>query len=130
MDRTQQLVAEFSVRELGRSLAFYKRLGFAVQRAESKFAVVAWEDHQLYLSQDGLLLEALPAPIINVRVLVQDVDRWWRLVNELGIPVADSLGDRSYGLRDFTILDPDGFGIRFATWLPAGDTGGTHDPET
>ena len=27
------------------------------------------------------------------------------------------IGDRTYGLRDFTIADPDGFGIRFASWL-------------
>jgi hypothetical protein len=25
------------------------------------------------------------------------------------------VADRDYGLRDFTIADPDGFGIRFAT---------------
>jgi hypothetical protein len=29
------------------------------------------------------------------------------------------VSDRYYGLRDFTIADPDGFGIRFATVLPA-----------
>jgi hypothetical protein len=27
------------------------------------------------------------------------------------------IGDRDYGLRDFTILDPDGFGQRFASLL-------------
>jgi len=27
------------------------------------------------------------------------------------------LGDRYYGLRDFTLADPDGFGVRFASML-------------
>jgi hypothetical protein len=30
------------------------------------------------------------------------------------------LADRYYGLRDFAIADPDGFGVRFATVLPKG----------
>jgi hypothetical protein len=28
------------------------------------------------------------------------------------------VADRDYGLRDFTVLDPDGFGLRFASRLP------------
>ena len=117
VDSTQQLVVELSVRDLQRSLAFYEGVGFHVQRAETMFAVVAWEDHHLFLSQDGTLLEALAAPIMNVRVMVPDVDHLWQRVNELQLPVVAPIGDRSYGLRDFTIVDPDGFGIRFATWL-------------
>jgi len=37
---------------------------------------------------------------------------------ELGARVIDPIAERYYGLRDFTIADPDGFGIRFATRLP------------
>ncbi len=122
VDSTQQLVVELSVRDLQRSLAFYATLGFHVERAEAKFAVVAWEEHQFFLSQDGLLLDALAAPIMNVRVMVPDVDRLWQRVIELGLPVAAPVGDRSYGLRDFTIVDPDGFGVRFATWLRTTDS--------
>jgi catechol 2,3-dioxygenase-like lactoylglutathione lyase family enzyme len=117
VDSTQQLVVELSVRDLPTSLAFYERLGFQIQRAEATFAVVAWEDHQLFLSQDGNALETLPTPIINVRVMVPDVNRVWQRVNDLGLPVVVPIGDRHYGLRDFTIVDPDGFGVRFATWL-------------
>jgi hypothetical protein len=35
----------------------------------------------------------------------------------MGARVVSPIGDRYYGLRDFTIADPDGFGLRFASWL-------------
>jgi len=52
-----------------------------------------------------------------VRVMVPDVDRYWRVANEIGATVIVPIADRYYGLRDFTIADPDGFGVRFATTL-------------
>ena len=39
-------------------------------------------------------------------------------VPEIGARIVIPLADRYYGLRDFTIADPDGFGIRFASALP------------
>lgn len=117
VDSTRQLVVELSIQNLRRSLDFYQRLGFHIQRAEAKFAVVAWEDHQLFLAEDGTMLKALDQPYINVRVMVPDVDHLWQRVQDLGLAVLVPIGDRSYGLRDFTLADPDGFGVRFATWL-------------
>ena len=35
----------------------------------------------------------------------------------MGAPVLAPIADREYGLRDFTILDPDGFGVRFGARL-------------
>ena len=60
----------------------------------------------------------------NVRVMVPNVDECWRTATDVGARVIIPIGDRYYGLRDFTIADPDGFGIRFATHLNgAGPTG-------
>jgi len=53
----------------------------------------------------------------NVRVMVPNVDAYWTLSREMGAHVLSPITDQSYGLRDFTIADPDGFGIRFGTWL-------------
>jgi uncharacterized glyoxalase superfamily protein PhnB len=50
--------------------------------------------------------------------MVPNVDEYWKLVNEIGAQVIIPLGNRYYGLRDFTIADPDGFGVRFASELP------------
>jgi hypothetical protein len=33
------------------------------------------------------------------------------------LPVIRAIGDRYYGLRDFTVVSPDGIGLRFASYL-------------
>ena len=119
VDSTEQLVVEMLVRDLQRALAFYRAIGFEVLREEETFAVVAWESHRLFLDQKGDLPEAPATPAMNVRVMVPDVDRVWQRVNDLALRVVAPIGDRPYGLRDFTIADPDGFGVRFATRLRA-----------
>jgi catechol 2,3-dioxygenase-like lactoylglutathione lyase family enzyme len=118
VDSTEQLVVELLVRDVPRSVAFYRDLGFAVLRADDHFAVVTWEDHRLFLARREGLTEPPAIPVMNVRVMVPDVDRVWQRINELGVRVAAAIEDRTYGLRDFTIVDPDGFGIRFGTRLP------------
>jgi uncharacterized glyoxalase superfamily protein PhnB len=47
--------------------------------------------------------------------MVSDVDAWWSRATGMGARVLAPIADRSYGLRDFTIADLDGFGIRFAS---------------
>ena len=53
-----------------------------------------------------------------MRVIVPDVDARWPRVQALRATVSRPIGDRSYGHCDFTALDPDGFELRFASWLP------------
>ena len=40
-----------------------------------------------------------------------------RNAGRLGLSVVWPIGDRDYGLRDFVIADPDGYGVRFASRL-------------
>ena len=49
--------------------------------------------------------------------MVPNVDHYWTLANDIGARIVIAIGDRYYGLRDFTIADPDGFGVRFASAL-------------
>jgi len=51
--------------------------------------------------------------------MVPDVDACWKKVLDLGAHVIKEIGDRDYGLRDFTIAGPDGIGLRFGTRIPA-----------
>jgi uncharacterized glyoxalase superfamily protein PhnB len=53
----------------------------------------------------------------NVQVMVANVDGYWKLAKEMGARIIIPIADRYYGLRDFTIADPDGFGVRFASLL-------------
>jgi uncharacterized glyoxalase superfamily protein PhnB len=49
--------------------------------------------------------------------MVPNVDDCWRTAKEMGAQIIVPVGDGYYGLRDFTMADPDGFGVRFATRL-------------
>jgi len=108
-----------------RAAGFYRALGFELLRDGGDFMELTWEDHRLFLAElsafrdiNDVDLPTRPAlPIANVRVMVPNVDDYWRLANEIGAPVIVPIADRYYGLRDFVIADPDGFGIRFASVL-------------
>jgi catechol 2,3-dioxygenase-like lactoylglutathione lyase family enzyme len=100
-------------------------LGFEILRDAGDFVELTWEDHQLYIAElsayheitgdDVKLPEPSKFPLANIRIMVPNVDDYWKLVKEMGVQIVISLADRYYGLRDFIISDPDGFGVRFAT---------------
>ena len=125
VDPTEQLVCEVVARDIKRSVAFYRSLGFELLRDAGDFVELTWEDHRLFLAEVSAFqgvepgVPAQPAgfPVANVRVMVTNVDDCWQVANDVGAPVVVPIGDRYYGLRDFTIADPDGFGIRFASLL-------------
>ena len=125
VDPTEQLVTEIVVKDIKRSVDFYRRLGFDLLRDGGDFAELTWEDHRLFLAElsafrdahDAALPTTPPFPLANVRVMVPNVDEYWKLVNEIGAQVVIPLANRYYGLRDFTIADLDGFGVRFASVL-------------
>ncbi|HEU0114351.1 MAG TPA: VOC family protein [Thermomicrobiales bacterium] len=118
-DPTQQLVIEIFVRDAARSRAFYERLGFAVRDDRGDFVILAWDDCELFLDQRPDVTPPT-SPVANVRVMTPDVDAMWRRALANGARIVAPIANRPYGLRDFTIADPDGFGVRFGAWLTAG----------
>jgi catechol 2,3-dioxygenase-like lactoylglutathione lyase family enzyme len=127
VDSTEQLVTEIVVRNIGRSVDFYRSLGFQLLRNGGDFVELAWENHRLFLAElsafrnapDAALAPPPVFPLANVRVMVADVDECWRRANDVGAVIVIPVADRYYGLRDFMIADPDGFGVRFASGLVA-----------
>lgn len=109
-----QLVVEVMVRDLDRSLAFYMALGFVLERRDGDFAALRWDGREFFLDQRSDLPPSSGPSRANLRILTNDVDAVWAAVQKLGAPVEHAIEDRYYGLRDFTVLDPDGFGLRFA----------------
>jgi catechol 2,3-dioxygenase-like lactoylglutathione lyase family enzyme len=117
IDPIEQLVVEIFVRDIAHSIEFYQQLGFELLDHRESFAVLAWEGSQLFLDERPDVLPSTRPPQANIRIMVPDVDRYWTQAQAMGVPVLASIEDRPYGLRDFTILDPDGFGVRFGTRL-------------
>ena len=115
-ERSAQGVVELVVPDLAAAVAFYTTLGFEAIRRTDGFAALAYADAYLLIAEDA---GAACAPRwVNLRILVPDVDRLWALVKPLDLAVIHPIGDRAYGLRDFTLRDPFGFDVRFAQRLP------------
>lgn len=117
VEAAEQLVVELFVRNVKKSAAFYEQLGFKVIRKEPTFVELGWDDSRLFLQQ----IPAQPKPpatlVANIRIMVPDVDLYWKLCRKMKLPVRHAVGDRNYGLRDFIVVSPDGIGLRFASKL-------------
>jgi uncharacterized glyoxalase superfamily protein PhnB len=89
---------------------------------------LTWENHRLFLAQPSAFHEVdrvessvvSQFPRANIKVMVPNVDDYWTRANEIAAQIIVSIDDRYYGLRDFIIADPDGFGVRFASKLDDG----------
>ncbi|HYM70305.1 MAG TPA: VOC family protein [bacterium] len=119
VDPTEQLVVEIFTRDLQKSMGFYRQIGFELISADATFATLTWEGHRLFIEELPQLPPVPEFPQANMRIMVPNVDAYWTLVNEMSVRIIKPVDDRDYGLRDFTIVDPDGFGVRFGTRLPA-----------
>lgn len=110
-ENSAQLVAEVVVPHVGQTIDFLVALGFRVERIDGTFAVLRWDDSYLFVAEnDGA---TTTARWINIRVIVPDVDVMWLKAKELG-RIVNTIGDRTYGLRDFIVAGPGGVEIRFA----------------
>ena len=113
-----QLVVEIYVASLERSIDFYKSLGFNLNRSDpGDFAVLSWEQSLLFLKVDNYEGKNSAISPANVRVMVSNVDEKYETCKRLGYTIQNEIDDKDYGLRDFIVLDPDGFGISFGKYL-------------
>jgi catechol 2,3-dioxygenase-like lactoylglutathione lyase family enzyme len=117
VEAAEQLIVELYVRDVKKSTAFFEQLGFTAVRKEPTFVELGWDDSRMYLEQIPGQAEPPATVVANVRIMVDDVDRYWKLCKEMKLPVKNAIGDRYYGLRDFTVVSPDGIGLRFASKL-------------
>lgn len=112
-----QGVLEIVGPDLDALIGFYLSMGFELERHDGDFAVVHWQGARLFLAGNP------DAPITecwrSLRIMVDDVDALWRKAKHLQLKIGNPIADRAYGLRDFVIVDPAGFGLRFAQAIPA-----------
>ena len=119
VDPTEQLVAELSVRDLnGARSPSIERSGSTCFGTKNALPSLPGGPSAVPATNE----RSAQAPCHRsrqFRVMVPDVDQIWQRVSDLAPRIIVPIDDRHYGLRDFTILDPDGFELRFATWLCA-----------
>jgi catechol 2,3-dioxygenase-like lactoylglutathione lyase family enzyme len=115
-ERYAQGVVEIVAPDLEAMLSFYTSLGFGIERRTGDFAVVAGFGVRLFLA--GNARAPTDKRWASLRIMTPDVDAVWRCVEALGVEIGNTVGDRSYGLRDFNVVDPAGFELRFAQPLP------------
>lgn len=114
----QQLVPEVYVASIERSIPFYKSLGFQLDwKFPSVFAQMSWEQCLLFLKERKDQDTNKSDCSRNVRIMLSDVDEKYEECKRLGYTIKQEIGDRRYMLRDFIVLDPDGFEVRFGSYL-------------
>ena len=112
-----QGVVEIVGPELEALLGFYLLIGFELERRNGDFAVVHWQGTRLFLA--GNADAAVTECWRSLRIMVDNVDAKWDEANRLRLEINNPIADRPYGLRDFVLKDPAGFGLRFAQVIPA-----------
>ncbi len=114
VDSTEQLVTEIIVRDIQRSTKFYIQLGFKLYRDTVDFVELTWEDHKLFIAEISAYREMANAkcnnvvkspsdpsikfPYANIRIMVPNVDEYWKLAIVIGARIVIPIGNRYYGL--------------------------------
>ena len=135
MSTAPPIVPELDVADLARSLSFYVDvLGFRVriERPEERFVYLTRGPVHLMLEQaDGPGRRFRTAPLeypfgrgMNLQIEVPDIDHLHACALRAGATIYIPLEERWYrrgdveaGLRQFVVIDPDGFLLRFFTSL-------------
>jgi catechol 2,3-dioxygenase-like lactoylglutathione lyase family enzyme len=114
---TVEIKAFVPSRDFELSKAFYTDLGFEVAYSSEDLAY-------LKAGECAFLLQAFyvkeHATNFMMHMLVEDVDAWWRHVEDAGLVTkygirADPPADRPWAIRDFVIVDPSGVLWRIGT---------------
>lgn len=115
-----RVMATLRITSYARSKAFYvDGLGFQVDwehRFEPHLPVF------MQVSRDGLAFFLTEhkgdCPVGGlIHLYVPDVDAWYVELQRKGVPVAEPPNESIQGLRDMTVVDPDGNRIRICTRL-------------
>ena len=128
----QPLIPELSVSDFERSLTFYTEvLKFRVEfeRPEHEFAFLSYQGCQLMITREDStwrtgVLEYPYGRGIHLAMLVDKIDVLLQSLQEYGYSLFAGPGEHWYrqgevllGRREFLVMDPDGYLLRFAESL-------------
>jgi len=119
------------VKDLAASFAFYSgKLGFHEVYRREGFLIVARDGCEVYLAQKELDVDlrnvaarSHPDAIANYDLHfdceLDASDRLWSEFRAAGVPLSPEFEhgpvNRSYGIRDFSVIDPDGYILVFGS---------------
>lgn len=107
---TIEVKAFVPARDFALSQQFYQDLGFELAWSEDNLACLRHGAASFLLQN---FYNAEHAGNFMMHLLVNDVDAWWRRVQDRDIAakygvMAEPPADRPWGLRDFVLVDPTG----------------------
>ncbi|MEJ9233380.1 VOC family protein [Peribacillus butanolivorans] len=132
MFKLNTLVPELSVSDINKSLNFYLNiLSFKLdyQRSEDKFAMLSLNDCQIMIEEiNGYWQTAeLTYPFgrgINFQITVSDINEIYKSLRMYEYPIKIEIQENWYradnklkGQKEFLIMDPDGYLLRFVQTL-------------
>ena len=110
-------------RSMSATVEFYKRLGFegGAHEFNSEYAILRRGAVELHFFTHKELVPAESSAGCYIRVL--DVESIYRSISSsqlprTGIPRMDTLEDKPWGLREFSVVDPDGNLLRIGQIIP------------
>jgi uncharacterized glyoxalase superfamily protein PhnB len=113
---TIEVKAFVPARDFALSKRFYQDLGFELAWSSAELAYLR-RGNSSFLLQNFYNKEH--ASNFMMHMLVEDVDAWWKHVQTRGLAASYAVkleppADRSWGMRDFVIVDPTGVLWRIA----------------
>ncbi|WP_328811958.1 bleomycin resistance protein [Rhodococcus sp. NBC_00297] len=114
------LRAELFVRDVSKSLAFYRLLGFETGDVDvdEPYAFVRRDGVRFGLCRTTSDVDASSRSVptgTELVIEVDDIDAEWAAAVSVGVTIAEPIRDRPWGLRDFRVTDTDGYYLRFTS---------------
>ncbi|MCT4507534.1 MAG: VOC family protein [Tepidibacter sp.] len=129
MFKFNKLIPELSVLDIDKSLNFYLNIllfKLEYERKEDKFAMISLNGSQIMIEQINGYWETgeLSYPFgrgINFQIEVDDIDKLYENIKENEYPIKIEMEENWYraddklvGQKEFLVMDPDGYLLRFA----------------
>jgi catechol 2,3-dioxygenase-like lactoylglutathione lyase family enzyme len=137
MLRFNALIPELSVSDIKKSLDFYLNIllfKLEYEREEDKFALLSHQDSQIMIEEINGNWETgdLNYPYgrgINLQIATNSIDELYQNIKRNKYPINIEIQDNWYradnklvGQKEFLVLDPDGYLLRFAQRIGEGNT--------
>lgn len=106
--RVQAICAMVPAADMKRSMDFYARMGFETHpwQEGADYAFIQRDGNEFHLRHEDP--ERMPANPGGIYIYVDDADAWYEQLIAAGIETLEKPADRAWGMRDFTLRDPDG----------------------